>query len=68
VTDAVQALHKYHNRGNAGARHLGGVVQRAGWQPIRNGTAFRNRLIAERDEIGVKANPFDLPDSIRMRP
>jgi hypothetical protein len=64
VTDAVQALHKHHDGGNAGVRDLGGVVQRAGWQPMRNGIAFGNRLIAERDEIGVKANPFDLPDSI----
>jgi hypothetical protein len=49
VTDAVQALHKHHDDGNAGARDLGRVVERTG---RRCGVApvSANRLIGQSDE------------------
>ncbi len=63
VTDAAERLHKHHGCGDTGTCDLSRVVQRPGRQPRRGACRFENRLLTQRDELGVKRNGLDTPDS-----
>src|SRR5256714_3360953 len=74
VGDAVEALDEHHDGGDAGAGDFGGVVERAGGEAMWFGTGLKarpllrsryggNGFVAERDEIVVEEDRFDLPEA-----
>jgi hypothetical protein len=58
VADAVEALHKHHDGGDAGAGDFGGVVQRAGGEAMGSGAGFGDGFVGERDKIFMKRDSF----------
>ena len=63
VADAAQGLHKEHNRGDAGARDFGGVVERAGGHAMRGAGNFADGLFAKIEQRGMEGDGFDVPDA-----
>ena len=63
VTDAAERLDEHHDGGNAGARDLGGIMQRTGRQAVRRVRDLANRLVAEFDQMRMKRDRLDIPDA-----
>jgi len=63
VADAAQGLYEEHDRGNAGARDFGGVVERAGGHAMRRGGNFADSLFAKIEQRGMEGDGLDVPDA-----
>src|SRR3954449_6138233 len=62
VREAAQALDEEHDRRDAGAGALGGVVERAAWEAVRRAGDFANRLVGELEQLVVEQDRLDVPD------
>ena len=60
----MEALHEEHRRGHAGHRHLGRVVQRPGWQPVRPAAGFADGFVGEGHELGMEWRRVDVPEPL----
>ena len=63
VADATEGLHEEHDRGNAGPRDLGGVVERAGGHAMGSAGNFLDGLVTEVEKVGMKGDGFDAPEA-----
>ncbi len=66
VADAMEALHKHHDRRHAGACDFRGIVQRSRRQAVRPRSGFCDRFIGECDQLIVEWNRLD--SQIRSQP
>src|SRR6188508_2603912 len=64
VREAAKALDEEHHGGNAGARHLGGVVERPARKLVGRAGDLADRLVGEADQRLVEEDRLDLPDSL----
>ena len=64
VAEAAEALDEEHHGRHAGARDLGGVVQRAAREPVRRARDLADRLVGEADQRLVEEDRLDLPDPL----
>ena len=66
MREAAEALDEDHHRRDAGARDLGGVVQRARRQPVRRAGDLADRLVGELDQRVVEQDRLDVPDPLPL--
>ena len=68
VREPAQALDEQHHGRDAGARDLGGVVQRAARQPVRGARDLADRLVGELDQLARRRGSARCSRSAPTRP
>src|SRR5262245_50772586 len=62
VREAAEALDEKHDCRDAGARHLGRVMERSARQPVRHAGDLFDCLVGELDQLRVEKDRLDAPD------